>query len=207
MNIRIKRIAKKNDYTIGKMYIDGEYYCDTLEDKDRGLKQTDLDDSINTMLPWLIAMFFVVITDLAFGVRKSLKLGIQRQCINGHKGNVRQTCRILGMGAHGQLHRGCLQALAINSYVGVSLGMRHRGRQHHQQYAKALRHRTLPTSHHQGSFASRAVGIDEHMAEEIVNGSMPKQEVKDSIKEAEKERWERRSTHYYGSKKQTTEKK
>lgn len=45
MNIRIKRIAKKNDYTIGKMYIDGEYYCDTLEDKDRGLKQTDSDIS------------------------------------------------------------------------------------------------------------------------------------------------------------------
>lgn len=45
MDIRIKRIAKKNDYTIGKMYIDGEYYCDTLEDKDRGLKQTDSDIS------------------------------------------------------------------------------------------------------------------------------------------------------------------
>lgn len=47
MNIRIKRIAKKNDYTIGQMYIDGEYYCDTLEDKDRGLKQTDTADEIS----------------------------------------------------------------------------------------------------------------------------------------------------------------
>lgn len=26
-------------YTIGKMYINGEYFCDTLEDADRGLSQ------------------------------------------------------------------------------------------------------------------------------------------------------------------------
>lgn len=39
MLIEVKRICKKADYTIGKMYIDGEYFCDTLEDTDRGLKQ------------------------------------------------------------------------------------------------------------------------------------------------------------------------
>ena len=37
MEIKVKRIAKKEAYTIGKMYVDGEYVCDTLEDKDRGL--------------------------------------------------------------------------------------------------------------------------------------------------------------------------
>lgn len=41
MNILIKRIAKKDNYTIGKLYINGQYFCDTLEDKDRGLKQSD----------------------------------------------------------------------------------------------------------------------------------------------------------------------
>lgn len=41
MLIRIKRIAKKHDYTIGNMYINGEYFCDTLEPTDRGLKQAD----------------------------------------------------------------------------------------------------------------------------------------------------------------------
>lgn len=41
MNILIKRIAKKDNYTIGHLYINGQYFCDTLEDKDRGLKQTD----------------------------------------------------------------------------------------------------------------------------------------------------------------------
>lgn len=37
MNIRVYRQHKKDTYTIGKMYIDGEYFCDTLEDRDRGL--------------------------------------------------------------------------------------------------------------------------------------------------------------------------
>ena len=31
------RIANKSTYTIGKLYIDGCYYCDVLEDTDRGL--------------------------------------------------------------------------------------------------------------------------------------------------------------------------
>ena len=38
MNIEVKRIALKDTYTIGKLYIDGAYFCDTLEDKDRGLE-------------------------------------------------------------------------------------------------------------------------------------------------------------------------
>lgn len=33
----LKRIARKNTYTIGRLYVSGEYFCDTLEDKDRGL--------------------------------------------------------------------------------------------------------------------------------------------------------------------------
>ena len=39
MNITVKRIAKRASYTIGKMYIDGKYFCDTCEDTDRGLTQ------------------------------------------------------------------------------------------------------------------------------------------------------------------------
>jgi hypothetical protein len=41
MNIKIIRTAKKDNYTIGHLYVNGDYMCDTLEDKDRGLKQTD----------------------------------------------------------------------------------------------------------------------------------------------------------------------
>ena len=39
MEIRLKRIAKRETYTIGHLYIDGVYFCDTLEDCDRGLRQ------------------------------------------------------------------------------------------------------------------------------------------------------------------------
>lgn len=37
MEIQLKRIAKRNDYTIGNLYIDGQFFCNTLEDTDRGL--------------------------------------------------------------------------------------------------------------------------------------------------------------------------
>jgi len=40
MKILVDRKWKKDTYTIGKLYIDGVYFCNTLEDKDRGLKQT-----------------------------------------------------------------------------------------------------------------------------------------------------------------------
>ncbi|WP_331934777.1 DUF5675 family protein [Prevotella sp.] len=41
MILNLKRMYYKEDYTIGKLYIDGIYFCDTLEDKDRGLKDND----------------------------------------------------------------------------------------------------------------------------------------------------------------------
>lgn len=37
MKLELKRIARKDKYTIGHLYINGEYFCDTLEDPDRGL--------------------------------------------------------------------------------------------------------------------------------------------------------------------------
>jgi hypothetical protein len=37
MELKLRRIAKKNGYTIGKLSINGKYFCDTLEDSDRGL--------------------------------------------------------------------------------------------------------------------------------------------------------------------------
>ena len=39
MELKLKRIALKKEYTIGRLYIDGKYFCDTLEDVDRGLDQ------------------------------------------------------------------------------------------------------------------------------------------------------------------------
>jgi len=37
MKLKLIRIAKKGGYTIGKLYMDDVFFCDTLEDKDRGL--------------------------------------------------------------------------------------------------------------------------------------------------------------------------
>ena len=46
MELELKRIARRDTYTIGRLYIDGEYFCDTCEDRDRGLRQ-DLPVSVN----------------------------------------------------------------------------------------------------------------------------------------------------------------
>jgi hypothetical protein len=46
MELELRRIARKADYTIGHLSIDGQYFCDTIEDTDRGLRQ-DLSVSVN----------------------------------------------------------------------------------------------------------------------------------------------------------------
>lgn len=40
MEIVVNRKWKKPNYTIGTLTIDGKYFCETLEDTDRGLKDT-----------------------------------------------------------------------------------------------------------------------------------------------------------------------
>lgn len=37
MKIKLIRKYRKETYTIGKLYVDGVYFCDTIEDRDRGL--------------------------------------------------------------------------------------------------------------------------------------------------------------------------
>lgn len=39
MKLTLKRIAKKPTYTIGRLFVNGQRYCDTLEDRDRGLQK------------------------------------------------------------------------------------------------------------------------------------------------------------------------
>lgn len=40
MKLTLKRTFKGPQYTIGKLYVNGVYECDTLEDTDRGLNET-----------------------------------------------------------------------------------------------------------------------------------------------------------------------
>lgn len=37
MKLELKRRYKGEKYTIGSLYVDGKYFCDTIEDRDRGL--------------------------------------------------------------------------------------------------------------------------------------------------------------------------
>jgi hypothetical protein len=48
MKLEIERRWKKETYTIGRLYVDGVLFCNTLEDRDRGLKQTDALFTIKT---------------------------------------------------------------------------------------------------------------------------------------------------------------
>ena len=48
MKLFIDRKWPKSTYTIGRLYIDGILYCNTLEDADRGLKQSDSIDYIKS---------------------------------------------------------------------------------------------------------------------------------------------------------------
>lgn len=46
MQVRIERRWPKLSYTIGRVYIDGEFFCNSLEDRDRGLYQGMLVEDI-----------------------------------------------------------------------------------------------------------------------------------------------------------------
>lgn len=46
MRLTLKRIANRKDYCIGKLYINGKYFCDTLEDVDRGLDDSMSEEEI-----------------------------------------------------------------------------------------------------------------------------------------------------------------
>lgn len=39
MKLLLKRTAKKENYTIGNLYVNDVFFCNTLEDKDRGLHE------------------------------------------------------------------------------------------------------------------------------------------------------------------------
>lgn len=49
MNLRVERRWKKDTYTIGRLYVDDVFFCNTLEDRDRGLNQFDDIDHIRSV--------------------------------------------------------------------------------------------------------------------------------------------------------------
>ena len=47
MKVKIERKYKKDTYTIGNLYVNGVWFCNTLEDKDRGLRQNMSSEEIS----------------------------------------------------------------------------------------------------------------------------------------------------------------
>ena len=47
LELLLDRKYRKETYTIGNLYVDGEWFCNALEDKDRGLSQTMPLEEIN----------------------------------------------------------------------------------------------------------------------------------------------------------------
>ena len=45
MKLKLNRIALRKTYTIGKLYIDGKYFCDTLEDTVRDINKSGKFDN------------------------------------------------------------------------------------------------------------------------------------------------------------------
>lgn len=45
MKLKLRRVALKDTYTIGRLYIDNKYFCDTLEDKVRDLNKNGVFDA------------------------------------------------------------------------------------------------------------------------------------------------------------------
>lgn len=51
MNLLLKRTKSTDTYTLGELSIDGQFFCYTVEDKDRDInKDGDLDDSGETKI-------------------------------------------------------------------------------------------------------------------------------------------------------------
>lgn len=49
MRLTLIRIANRPTYCIGKLYVDGVYFCDTLEDTDRGLDDKMSEEEIKEL--------------------------------------------------------------------------------------------------------------------------------------------------------------
>lgn len=71
MNLELKRIFKGKDYTIGRLFIDGEYFCDTLEDPVRQLDSIDDKIYSKTAIPAGKYKVSMSIVSPKYSIRKS----------------------------------------------------------------------------------------------------------------------------------------
>jgi hypothetical protein len=96
MELILNRRFLGEDYTIGMLSIDGEYFCDTLEDKDRALTQaTPLDEIRKTKIPHETAIptgVYKVIVNLSPAKKRLLPRLLDVPGFSGiliHRGNTK----------------------------------------------------------------------------------------------------------------------
>ena len=71
MNLELKRIFKGKDYTIGRLFIDGKYFCDTLEDPVRQLDSIKDKIKEKTAIPAGKYKVSMSIVSPKYSIRKS----------------------------------------------------------------------------------------------------------------------------------------
>ena len=71
MNLELKRIFKGKDYTIGRLFIDGEYFCDTLEDPVRQLDSIKDKIYSKTAIPTGKYKVSMSVVSSKYSIRKS----------------------------------------------------------------------------------------------------------------------------------------
>lgn len=71
MNLELKRIFKGKDYTIGRLFINGKYFCDTLEDPVRQLDSADDKIYSKTAIPAGKYKISMSIVSPKYSIRKS----------------------------------------------------------------------------------------------------------------------------------------
>lgn len=87
MKLELNRIAKKPLYTIGRLFVDGKYFCDTLEDRCRDL---DKEEKVmhETAIPEGI---YEVIVNVSAKFKRKLPLLLDVPHFSGiriHRGNT-----------------------------------------------------------------------------------------------------------------------
>lgn len=105
MNIELNRIARKLSYTIGRLFVDGKYFCDTLEDRCR-----DLDKEKKVMNETAIPEgTYEVIVNVSARFKRKLPLLLDVPHFSGiriHRGNTnKDTSGCILVGENKQLGR------------------------------------------------------------------------------------------------------
>ena len=105
MKLELNRIAKKPLYTIGKLFVDGKYFCDTLEDQCRDL---DREEKVmhETAIP---AGTYEVVVNVSVRFERKLPLLLDVPYFSGiriHRGNTdKDTSGCILVGENKQLGR------------------------------------------------------------------------------------------------------